>query len=110
MKILIILSFVLLGCYGPMCEYQEMCSCEIYTDGDKRFATLKVKGCHLCCWMAQIVICEGMTPDSITELSKKFYWQVVESNPECHIEGEDCGASWSYGLDIDRRNKNLVEF
>lgn len=93
----LILLLVFASCYGPQCEYQELSSCEIYTNGDRNHITVMAKGQHLCCWYATFDDCLYWTEERIIEEMRQWYQDLVNENPECLLDAENCGPSWAYG-------------
>lgn len=79
----------LIGCYPAI---DPNCDCEMITDGDERYMTFMLKGCHFCCWYATIEACELTQIDSIGEA---FYNHTITDDPVCEWEG--VAWSWQYG-------------
>ena len=98
MKNLIVLACLLIaGCYKPHCYYPEDSSCWIFTDRDSNYVTVMAKGQHLCCWYSTFAGCRLWTEDKIEDAMIQWYSQIVNENPECLLEEENCGPSWEYG-------------
>lgn len=96
--ILVILS---LGCeyQQPKCNYQELSSCEIMTNGDERYFTVMAKGQHLCC-LAFTFPNENYSIEVIETTMYEWYEQMLNEHPKgpsCMLEDENCGPSWAYG-------------
>lgn len=92
----IIYSMAMAGCNKPHCAYQEDRSCQIYTDGNEEYVTFMVKGWNLCCWYTTFERC-NRTDDQLQDELIDWYGQIVNDNPECLIDDENCGPSCDQG-------------
>lgn len=92
-----LLLILIVACSKPYCEDQDKSSCEIFTNGDRNYITVKARGQHLCCWYATFADCLYWTDDRINEEMIDWYGEIVNDNPECLLFEENCGPSWSYG-------------
>jgi len=91
-----------MGCYDkPHCYYQEDSSCEIRTNADTRYITFMLRGQHLCCWYLTIEAEESYDQTVIQTTMIEWYQDVVNEHPECLLEEESCGPTWSYGVVIN---------